>query len=122
LGRLKVEPGLCLIGNINGKQRGSADAWFILGFIPPYPKSSKEAEADSNKKETKHLKAKYYHECINSILQDLLVMDNNVLGHKVFVPGYGYCYVHFKLSLIIGDTEGHDKACAHYCSYSSNIQ
>jgi hypothetical protein len=122
LGRLKVEPVLCSIGNINGKQRGSADAWFILGFIPPYPKSSKEAEADSNKKETKHLKAKYYHECISSILQDLLVTDNNVLGHKVFVPGYGYRYVHFKLSLIIGDTEGHDKACAHYCSYSSNIQ
>jgi hypothetical protein len=29
---------------------------------------------------------------------------------------------HFKLSLVIGDTEGHDKVCTHYCSYSSNLQ
>jgi hypothetical protein len=29
---------------------------------------------------------------------------------------------HFKLSLVIGDTEGHDKVCTHYCSYSSNIK
>jgi hypothetical protein len=40
----------------------------------------------------------------------------------MFVHGRGFMHLHFKLSLIIGDTEGHDKLCGHYCSYSSNIQ
>jgi hypothetical protein len=41
----------------------------------------------------------------------------------MFIPSLGtkIC-AHFKLSLVIGDTEGHDKVCTHYCSYSSNIQ
>ena len=46
IGRLKVEPVLCSFGNICGKKRQNASAWFILGFIPPYPKSSIESQAD----------------------------------------------------------------------------
>jgi hypothetical protein len=49
-------------------------------------------------------------------------VDNNVSGHEIFVSGKGTIRAHFKLSLVIGDTEGHDKICTHYCSYSSNIQ
>jgi hypothetical protein len=37
MGCLKVEPVHCLFGNICGKKRQNASAWFILGFIPPYP-------------------------------------------------------------------------------------
>ena len=40
----------------------------------------------------------------------------------IWIPHVGYMWLHFKLSLIIGDTEAHDKLCGHYCSYSSNIQ
>jgi Plavaka transposase len=46
IGRLKVEPVLCSFGNICGEKRCLASSWFILGFIPPYPKSSVEAAAD----------------------------------------------------------------------------
>ena len=122
IGRLKVEPVLCSVGNISGTKRSSATSWFILGLIPPSPKSSKEAEADRKSVHTQHLQAKYYQSCLRSILQDLLAVDRNECGHKMWVPGQGYMWVHFKLSLVIGDTEGHDKICCHYCSYSSNIQ
>ena len=122
IGRLKVEPVLCSIGNISGLKRSSASSWFILGLIPPYPKSSKEAEADRKSVKTQHYQARYYQSCIKSIIQDLLIADKNERGHKMWIPGQGYSWVHFKLSLIIGDTEGHDKICCHYCSYSSNIQ
>jgi hypothetical protein len=122
IGRLKVEPVLCSIGNISGLKRSSASSWFILGLIPPYPKSSKEAEADRKSVKTQHYQARYYQSCIKSIIQDLLIADKNERGHKMWIPGQGYSWVHFKLSLIIGDNEGHDKICCHYCSYSSNIQ
>jgi hypothetical protein len=52
-----------------------------------------------------------------------LAADNNPDGHEMFIPSLGTkIRAHFKLSLVIGDTEGHDKVCTHYCSYSSNIQ
>jgi hypothetical protein len=123
IGRLKVEPVLCSFGNICGEKRRLASSWFILGFIPPYPKSSVEAAADRAKVESKHDQIVYYHQCLKSILQDLLAADNNPDGHEMFIPSLGTkIRAHFKLSLVIGDTEGHDKVCTHYCSYSSNIQ
>jgi hypothetical protein len=122
IGRLKVEPVLCSFGNICGEKRRLASSWFILGFIPPYPKSSIEAAADSNKVDSKHDQIAYYHECLKSILQDLLSVDKNEHGHEMFVASKGLIRAHFKLSLVIGDTEGHDKICTHYLSYSSNIR
>jgi hypothetical protein len=122
IGRLKVEPVLCSFGNICGDKRRLATSWFILGFIPPYPKSSIEVAADRSKVDSKHDQIEYYHQCLRSILQDLLRVDNNEHGHELYVSGYGMIRAHFKLSLVIGDTEGHDKVCTHYCSYSSNLQ
>ena len=122
IGRLKVEPVLCSFGNICGENRRLASSWFILGFIPPYPKSSIEVAADRSKVDSKHDQIVYYHQCLKSILQDLLSADKNEHGHPLYVHGFGKIRAHFKLSLVIGDTEGHDKICTHYCSYSSNIQ
>ena len=70
----------------------------------------------------KHAHSHYYHSCVKSILQDLVSVDQNALGHKMFVHSHGFMHLHFKLSLIIGNTKGHNKLCGHYCSYSSNIQ
>jgi hypothetical protein len=122
IGRLKVEPVLCSFGNISGLKRSAASSWFILGFIPPNPKSSQELNADARSVNRKHGKRHYYHSCLKSILQDLHAADQNGLGHKMWVPPRGFMWLHFKLSLIIGNTEGHDKLCGHYISYSSNIQ
>ena len=54
IGQLKVEPVLCSFGNICGDKRRLATSWFILGFIPPYPKSSIEVAADRSKVDSKH--------------------------------------------------------------------
>ena len=56
------------------------------------------------------------------IVQDLSI-DQNMSVYTMFIQGHGYMQLLLKLSLItIGDTEGHDKFSAHYCSYSSIIQ
>jgi hypothetical protein len=54
IGRLKVEPVFCSFGNICGDKRHLTTSWFILGFIPPYPKSSIEVAADHSKVDSKH--------------------------------------------------------------------
>ena len=122
IGQLKVEPVLCSIGNISGSKRSAASSWFILGLIPPNPKSSKEREADSKSARHKLVHLQYYQQCIKSIVQVLLLAGQNEHGHQVWVPHHSFMWVHFKLSLIIGGTEGHDKLCCHCCAYNSNIQ
>jgi hypothetical protein len=122
IGRLKVEPVLCSFSNICGDKRRLATSWFILGFIPPYPKSSIKVVANCSKVDSKHDQKEYYHQCLRGILQDLLRVDKNEHGHELYVDAYGMIHAHFKLSLVIGDTEGHDQVCTHYCSYSLNLQ
>jgi hypothetical protein len=103
IGCLKVEPVLCSFGNICGENRCLASSWFILEFIPPYPKSSIEVAADHSKVDSKHDQIVYYHQCLKSILQDLLLADKNEHGHELNVHSFGKIYAHFKLSLVIGD-------------------
>ena len=122
IGWQKVQPILCSFGNICGEKRHLVSSWFILGgFIPPYPKSSIEVAADHAKLDSKHDQITYYHQCLKSFLQDLLSVDNNVSVNEIFVSRKETICAHFKLSLVIGNTEGHDQICTHYCSYSSNI-
>jgi hypothetical protein len=46
IGRLLAQPILCTIGNIRNDLRHHVKSWFILGMVPPYPKSPKERESD----------------------------------------------------------------------------
>jgi hypothetical protein len=46
IGRLLAQPILCTIGTICDDLRRQVQSWFILGMVPPYPKSSKERESD----------------------------------------------------------------------------
>jgi hypothetical protein len=100
IGRLKVEPVLCSLGNICGEKRRLASSSFILGFIPPYPKSSIEVAANHSKLDSKHDQIAYYHQCLRSILQDLLSADKNEHGHDLYVHGLGKICAHFKFSLV----------------------
>ena len=63
--------------------------------------SSKEREADRNSKPQKHLYTKYYHQCLQSIMQELQAIDHNGSGLKVYITEKGYIYAHFKLFMII---------------------
>jgi hypothetical protein len=122
LGRLSVEPVLLSFLNICNEQRKRARAWSILGFVPPYPKSPKEKAKDGASLLTNHLYPQYVHECLRSILKEFRDLDNNANGIDIYMAGIGYVCAHFKLSLVYGDTEGHDKLCGHYGVYSSNLQ
>ena len=122
VGRLTAEPVLASVGNVPGEMRRSPLAWFLLGFIPPYPKTPKERAYDRDHVATEHQYTQYYHSCLKSVLQDLLKLDNYSGGTKVYVVNRGYVYLHFKVAMIIGDTEGHDKLCCHYMAYSASIQ
>jgi len=45
IGRLLAQPILCTFGNLSDELRRCSESWFILGMVPPYPKSSKERES-----------------------------------------------------------------------------
>lgn len=116
IGRLKAQPVLCSIGNICGKIRRSADAWFLLGMIPPYPKTSDEKSKEPH---TVHLK--YYHECLSQILSEFKELHDREEGVEMNVHKLGNVTVHFELSFIIGDTKGHEDMCCHYNAQSSDL-
>ena len=50
IGWLMAQPFLATVGNLSDESRCLVDSWFILGMVPPYPKSSKEREKDCNSK------------------------------------------------------------------------
>ena len=90
---------------------------------PTIPQVFKKREAVCNSKPRKDLYTKYYPECLKSIMQELQALDKTEEGVKVNITGkeYIYIYAHLNLFMIIRDTEGHDKICGHFCSYSASI-
>jgi Plavaka transposase len=121
IGRLLAQPILCTIGNIRDELRRHVSSWFILGMVPPYPKSSKERESDRSKKLTQENYIKFYHSCLREILTEFKDLASRKAGVPIEVPNLGIVNFHFRLCLIIGDTKGHDDMCGHYNSHSSNI-
>ena len=121
IGRLLAQPLLCTFGNLSDELRRLAESWFILGMVPPYPKSSKERESDRSKKLTQESFIKFYHNCLREILTEVKELSSRKAGVPIDVPGFGIVNFHVRLCLIIGDTKGHDDMCGHYNSHSSNI-
>jgi hypothetical protein len=66
----------------------------------------------------------YYHKCLRVIFQQLLDHEESKQGYEMYVPHLGGAvYLHFKLMMLLGDAEGHDKAVGHMVCYnSSNLQ
>ena len=120
IGRLTAHPVLVSLGNICGKNRRSHTAWFLLGFIPPYPKTAEEQNKDKNVTATKQDHNIYYHRCLEHLLQDFKELTLNVNGVPMDVHGYGRVIIHFELSYIIGDTVGQDPMCGKNAGYGSN--
>ena len=53
--------------NINGKNRRSSRAYFPIGIVPPYPKTSAERKKDRNSKDKKTLYLEFYHACLKAL-------------------------------------------------------
>ena len=120
IGRLTAHPVLCSFGNICGKKRRSHTAWFLLGFIPPYPKTAEEKCKDTNKMASKQDHNIYYHRCLEHLFTDFKKITDNVNGEAMYVHGYGNVFIHFELSYIIGDTMGQDPMCGKNAGYGTN--
>ena len=121
IGRLMVQPFLATVGNLSDESCCLVDSWFILGMVPPYPKSSKEREKDCNSKLQQESYIRFYHDCLNLILTELKQLSSHKEGIPVEIPGEGIINLHFQLCMIIGDTKGHDNMCCHYNNHSGNI-
>lgn len=121
IGRLEAQPLLMTIGNICDSLRRTAKAYDILGMIPRYPKTSKEREEDRNSLATKEKYLKFYHHCLEAILEPLREMENENNGIPAFLDGFGEVRLHPSLCMVGGDTKGQESMCGHYNAHSSVI-
>ena len=88
LGRVSSEPILVSIANILYDKIKKHDAWFSVGFIPPYPKTQFESQKDSNRVSTKELSNEFYHSSIAFILEELVhVQKKNGIPMMVNLNG-----------------------------------
>ncbi len=123
LGRLPIEPVLFSLANILEKKRRSPNAWVLAGILPAYPKLNQEKAADYKSAETRTLAGEFYHKCLRVMFQQLLNHEESKQGYEMYVTHLsGAVYVHFKLIMLLGYAEGHDKALGHMSCYSSNLQ
>jgi hypothetical protein len=67
-----AQPVLLTCGNISDELRRKVEVWFILGMVPPYPKSLKEREANCRAKGTTEQYMEFYHSCLGAILHQKL--------------------------------------------------
>ena len=74
LGRLQIQPVLGTICILPKKSRGNVKGWFILGIVPPYPRTSQERTADRNKNASKHQYLQWYHACLEKILAPVVAL------------------------------------------------
>ena len=123
VGRVSSEPILVSIANILYEKRKKHNAWFCIGFIPPYPKTQLEKQKDSNRISTKELSNEFYHSSIEFILEDLIkVQRNNGIEMMVNLNGESEkrtCY--FEVAFSLGDASGNHKLCGHYVNFSGNV-
>ena len=120
LGRLQIQPVLGTLCILSKKSRRNVKGWFILGIVPPYPRTSQEHAADRNKNKSKHQYLQWYHACLEKILAPLKKLCLNPKGIPFLIDGR--CRIlHFELAGIIGDAKGHAEMCANYNAHSSVI-
>ena len=122
VGRLHAQPYLATLLNFSPEVRRSEAAWFILGMIPPYPKTSAERKSDRSKVVTQQEYLEFYHKCLDLIVQELLELERRPYGVRFRLADGSLVNLHFRLSMIMGDTVGHDAMCGHFNCHSSNIK
>ena len=64
----------------------------------------------------------FYHKCLGLILEELLHLESLPYGIPFRLADKRLVHLHFRLSMIMGDTKGHEDMCCHFNSHSSNIK
>ena len=119
-GHIKMQPVLCSLGNITMTKRISSDSWFLLGLIPPNPKTDKELEQEKSSVFSKENELKLYHHALSVLLSEIRYSQRSG-GTRMHVHGKGIVTVHFEICCIIGDTKGHSEMCCHFSSFSCQL-
>ena len=122
VGRLSAQPFLATLLNFSPEVRRRDAAWFILGMIPPYPKTSAERKKDKSQVANQDNYLEFYHKCLGLILEELLHLESLPYGIPFRLADKRLVHLHFRLSMIMGDTKGHEDMCCHFNSHSSNIK
>ena len=125
-GTINAEPVLISIGNISINKRKNPNAWFNLGYIPSKILTKPERDILKKGPGTRSKITEIYHLTLKVLFDELLEIERkdyiNNQGTKLYIHDKGWVYAHFELSMIIGDSLGHDQLCCHYQGYSSQLQ
>ena len=119
LGRLTCQMVMCSVLNICGSKRRNERAFFPLGIIPPYPKTSGERKKDRGNAEGKILYLQFYHRCLEILWSDLDEQLRTGSTLKIKTPDGERHVLHIRLGYVIGDTKGHDDMVCHYNMHSN---
>ena len=113
-GRLKLEPLMFTLGIFKRKCRANPMFWRTLGFVTDTT-DSKKAKGD--------VKLQDYHNMLDIILSSYKQSQQKALRWEF--KNSDHCYESFNCYMpclnILGDTEGHDKQCGRYQTYT-NVQ
>ena len=106
-GRLTLEPVCMTLGIFKKEYRRHPQFWRTLGFVNTFRGGS--ADLDSAKK------VQDYHFVLSHILESYKDAQNMELRWMLHYRGQSHdVSLQMPLLYVIGDTEGHDKLCAHY--------
>lgn len=120
-GRCSLEPGYATLGIWNLSTRNKAEAWRPLGYIPNLYLLSKNENKFRMNSVTK---LRMYHEILDAILESVIKLQSKGGVPFSFVYRGKQYNVNLKvfLMVVIGDTEGHDKACGRYNSRALQVK
>jgi hypothetical protein len=121
IGRKEGEPVIVELLNLSSVLRRTDASKLLLGFLPPYPKTSAERAKDRNKTATKKNYMEFYHAALRIVLKKLLEIEHLSDGLEVEIPNIGKSYLHVRLAFIVGDIKGQNPMACHFNGFSSNI-
>jgi hypothetical protein len=107
------------IGLLNRNARNNPLAWPPLGYIPNIGLKSKAESAHDMKG---HVKVQLYHDIVAKIYESLVkIQQAGGMPWSFVYKGNPYhVTLEFPVLVVMGDTEEHDKLCAHKACHNSS--
>jgi hypothetical protein len=114
-----LEPLSFTLGIFNRNCRSQFRFWRTLGYVPELPLIEERRE------NTSLTKAQNYHKMLKHLLQGVVDMQNDLSKRQMFPLRIGkywkYVTLHIPVAFFIADTQGADKLCGRFLSYSASV-
>jgi hypothetical protein len=114
-----LEPLNFTLAIFKQKCRTQIQFWRTLGYIPVLPVIEDKQQKNSL------TKAQIYHIYVKHLLKDIIDLQSNVVKCQNFPLRIGSCYkcvtLCMPIAFIIADTQGADKLCGRYLTYSTAV-